>query len=128
MKKHLRYLLTLLLVMVASVGWADTYTFEITPSDFNTQSYAANNNEKTSTAVSTTDATKTMEVKWTSYQVMKQSGNMQWQKSKGLIYNSTELGTINSVVVNSTGGSFTTCYGDSEQPSSSTTVGGGFFK
>ncbi len=26
MKKHLRYLLTLLLVMVASVGWADTYT------------------------------------------------------------------------------------------------------
>ena len=114
--------------MVASVGWADTYTFEITPSDFNTQSYAANNNEKTSTAVSTTDATKTMEVKWTSYQVMKQSGNMQWQKSKGLIYNSTELGTINSVVVNSTGGSFTTYYGDSEQPSSSTTVGGGFFQ
>ena len=128
MKKQLRYFLTLLLVMVASVGWADTYTFEITPSDFNTQSYAANNNEKTSTAVSTTDATKTMEVKWTSYQVMKQSGNMQWQKSKGLIYNSTELGTINSVVVNSTGGSFTTYYGDSEQPSSSTTVGGGFFQ
>ncbi len=26
MKKHLRYFLTLLLVMVASVGWADTYT------------------------------------------------------------------------------------------------------
>lgn len=128
MKKQLRYFLTLLLVMVASVGWADTYTFEITPSDFNTQSYDANNNEKTSTAVSTTDATKTMEVKWTSYQVMKQSGNMQWQKSKGLIYNSTELGTINSVVVNSTGGSFTTYYGDSEQPSSSTTVGGGFFQ
>ena len=129
MKKHLRYFLTLLLVMVASVGWADTYTFEITPSDFNRQSYAANNNEKTSTATSTTDATKTMEVKWTSNQVMlATNGNMQWQKSKGLIYNSTELGTINSVVVNSTGGSFTTYYGDSEQPSSSTTVGGGFFQ
>ena len=27
MKKHLRYLLTLLLVMVASVGWAGTITF-----------------------------------------------------------------------------------------------------
>ena len=129
MKKHLRYLLTLLLVMVASVGWADTYTFEITPSDFNRQSYVANNNEKTSTATSTTDATKTMEVKWTSNQVMLASnGNMQWQKNNGVIYNSTDLGTIESVVVNTTGGTLTTYYGTSAQPSSSTTVGGGYFQ
>ena len=71
-----------------------TYTLTISGSDFNTTSYAANNNEKTSNAVCTTDNTKTYEVKWTSYQVMKNGDNMQWQKSKGYIYNSTNLGTI----------------------------------
>ena len=59
---------------------------------------------------------------------MKSSDNMQWQKSKGYIYNSTDLGTIKSVTVNSSAGSFTTYYGTEEQPSSGTTVGGGFFK
>ena len=54
-----------------------TYSFTINTSDFNTTSYAANNNEKTSTATCTTDGSKTMSVKWTSYQVMKSSGNMQ---------------------------------------------------
>ena len=109
-------------------GEGGTYKLTITKDDFNTTSYAANNNEKTSQAVCTTDETKTYEVKWTSYQVMLQSGHMQWQTSKGKIYNSTDLGTITSVTVTSSDGTFTTYYGTSEQPSSSTTPGGGYFK
>lgn len=116
--------------MVGNVAWATdvTYTLTINGSDFNTTSYAANNNEKTSNAICTTDNTKTYEVKWTSNQVMKNGNNMQWQKNTGYIYNSTNLGTISSVTVNSSAGSFTTYYGTSAQPSSGTTVGNGYFK
>lgn len=102
------------------------YSFDITKSNFNTTSYAANNNEKTSTAKASDGST--MSVKWTSYQVMLQSDVMQWQKNTGYIYNSTDLGTINSVTVTSSAGSFTTYYGTSQQPSSNTTVGNGYFQ
>ena len=104
-----------------------TYKLTIDASDFNTTSYAANNNEKTSNAVCTTDNTKEFEVKWTSNQVMKNSNNMQWKKSEGYIYNSTDLGTITNVTVTSSAGSFTTYYGTTEHPTSGTTVGNGFF-
>jgi len=118
-----------LLLAGVSGAWAEdvTYSFTISASDFNTTSYVANNNEKTSNAVCTTDNTKTYEVKWTSYQVMKSGNDMQWQKNKGYIYNSTDLGTINSVTINSSNGSFTTYYGTEEKPTSGTTVGNGFF-
>ena len=109
-------------------GGSGTYKLTITLSDFVTGGYAANNSEKTSQAVCTTDANKTYEVKWTSNQVANQDGNIQWQKNAGYIYNSTDLGTINSVTVSSTAGTYTTYYGNSEQPSSSTTPGGGYFK
>ena len=109
-------------------GGSGTYKLTITAADFNGSSYASNNNEKTSQAVCTTDETKTYEVKWTSYQVMLKNGHMQWQKGAGYIYNSTDLGTITSVTVTSTAGKYTTYYGTSEQPSSSTTPGGGYFK
>ena len=102
------------------------YSLSISASDFNTTSYAANNNEKTSNAVSA-DGSK-YEVKWTSNQVMKNGNNMQWQKSNGYIYNSTDLGTIKAVTVTSSAGTFTTYYGDGVNPSSSTTVGGKYFK
>ena len=125
--------LTLLIMGGAFLNpaWAETVTYKltITASDFNTTSYAANNNEKTSDAVCTTDNTKKFSVKWTSYQVMKSSTNMQWQKSKGYIYNSTDLGTITSVTVTSSAGTFTTYYGTSAQPSSGDpNTGKGFFK
>ena len=108
-------------------GGTKEYTLTITADDFNTTSYAANNNEKRTNAVASDSST--LEVAWTSYQVMKNSSNMQWQKSKGYIYNSTDLGTIKSVTVNSTGGSFTTYYGTSEQPNSGTAGSGkGYFK
>ena len=59
---------------------------------------------------------------------MQQSQNMQWQKNSGYIYNSTDLGTITGVTITSSAGTFTTYYGTSKQPSSNTTVGGGFFQ
>ncbi len=108
-------------------GGTKEYTLTITASDFNSTSYAANNNEKTSNAVASDSST--YEVKWTSYQVMQNSSNMQWQKSKGYIYNSTDLGTIKSVTVNSSAGSFTTYYGTTAQPDSGTAGSGkGYFK
>ena len=125
--QNLRCLVTLLAMIVSTGAWATEYKLTITASDFNTTSYAANNNEKPSTAVCTTDATKTFEVKWTSNQVMKNGSNMQWQKSNGYLYNSTNLGTIKNVTVTSSAGTFTTYYGTSEHPTSGTTVGNGFF-
>ena len=137
MKRKLTFLISaavMLLTMMATTGtmWGQsrttkTYTLTIDANDFNTTSYAANNNEKTSYAVNSSDNTDTYEVKWTSNQVMKNGSNMQWQKSKGYIYNSTDLGTIQSVTVNSSAGSFTTYYGTTEHPTSGTTVGNGFF-
>jgi len=131
-KRHL--LKTMLLLFALIVGsssvWAEdvTYKLTISASDFNSTSYAANNNEKTSNAVCTTDASKTYAVKWTSNQVMLQSSAMQWQKNSGYLYNSTDLGTITSVTIDSSAGTFTTYYGTEAQPSSSTTIGGGFFQ
>ena len=106
-----------------------TYELNITADNFNTTSYAANNNEKTSDATATDNSGAKISVKWTSNQVMKNSSNMQWQKSAGYIYNSTDLGTVNSVTITSSAGSFTTYYGTSKQPSSgSSATGKGFFK
>ena len=101
-----------------------SYTFTITTSDFNSTSYAANNNEKTSTA--TAGDGSTLEVKWTSNQVMYQNRAIQWQKSKGYIYNSTDLGTITNIDIDSTGGSFTTYTNSTVQPTSNGV--GGYFK
>ena len=109
-----------------SGGGTKEYSFTITKDDFNSTSYTANNNEKTSTATAADNST--MEVKWTSYQVMNSGGVIQWQKSKGYIYNSTDLGTIKSIDITSTDGTFTTYYGTAEQPSESTEVGNGYFQ
>ena len=122
--------IALLTFLIPLTGWGQTrdtksYTLTISASDFNTTSYAANNNEKTTNAIASDNST--YEVSWTSNQVMKNGDNMQWQKNKGYIYNSTDLGTITSVTVNSSAGSFTTYYGTSEHPTSGTTVGNGFF-
>lgn len=104
-------------------GDTKTYTLTIDANAFNTKSYADNNNEKTSTAVAKDGST--MEVKWTSYQVMKQNSVMQWQKNKGYIYNNTDLGTITDITVTTTEGTFTKYIGASQQPTSNGT--GGYF-
>ena len=120
---------TFFAVFANSAGSAKTYQFDITANDFNTTSYAANNNEKTTKAVNTSDATDKMDVKWTSNQVMKNSSNMQFQKNNGYIYNSTDLGTINSVTVTSSAGGYNQWYGTTSHPTSGTSLGSdkGFF-
>ena len=105
-------------------GGVKTYTLTIDANSFNTSSYAANNNEKTSTATATDGST--MDVKWTSNQVMKQSNAMQWQKSKGYIYNSTDLGTITDITITSSAGTFTKYINSTEKPSSNGS--GGYFQ
>lgn len=111
-------------VSLPSTGEAKTYTFEITTADFNSTSYAANNIEHTTTATASDGST--MEVKWTSYQVMFQNSVMQWQKNKGSIYNTTNLGTIESIELkDNTGGTFTKNIGSAPQPTSAGT--GGYF-
>ena len=101
-----------------------TYTLTIDANSFNATSYAANNNAKTSTATATDGST--MDVKWTSNQVMKQSSAMQWQKSNGYIYNTTDLGTITDISITSSAGTFTKYIGSSQKPTASGS--GGYFQ
>ena len=103
---------------------AKQYSFTITRSDFNSTSYAANNNEKTSTAIAG-DGSE-MEVKWTSNQVMNQNSTMQWKKNEGYIYNSTDLGTIDEVTITSTAGTFTKYIGPALKPTANSE--GGYFQ
>jgi len=109
-------------------GQSTTYEFTITSDDFTSSSYADNNGEHTSTATDVMDANNSISVTWTSNQVYSSSG-MQWQKSNGYIYNNTDLGKINSVTVTASAGSFTTYYGATVHPISSTSLGAndGFF-
>jgi hypothetical protein len=53
------WLLMLLMLVGVVSAKAEKYTLTINTGDFNSSSYAANNNEKTTDAVSMTDATKT---------------------------------------------------------------------
>ena len=114
----------LISVSKPNVGGVKQYSFSITKDDFTSKSYADNNKEHTSTAKAL-DGT-TIQVKWTSNQVMNQSSTMQWQKNTGYIYNSTDLGQIDNVTVTSTAGSFTKYIGSSVKPTSS--GNGGFFQ
>lgn len=116
-----------LLLMVGVNAWAEDYTLTISPSDFTTASYADNNGSHTLQAVSNEDDTKTMSVDVTTNQVYQNTGAIQWQKNNGYIYNTTDLGTIKSVTVNSTAGTFTTYYGTAQNPTSDTSIGNGFF-
>ncbi len=112
----------------ASSGSTKRFTLTISTSEFNSTSYAANNGSHSVTATATDSSTMNVDV--TSNQIMLQSSAMQWQKNNGYLYNTTDLGSIVSVTVNSSAGSFTTYYGTSANPSSSTSVGSGngFFK
>lgn len=112
-------------VTQAAAGQVKQYTLTITKDNFNTKSYSANNNVKTTSAVA--EDGSSMNVTWYSNQVMQSSGTMQWQKKNGYIYNTTDLGEIVSVTVNSTDGSFTTYYGTAQNPTSGTNVSGGYF-
>ena len=103
------------------------FSMTISTSDFNKTSYAANNNEKTTTAVSTSDPSVTMDVKWTSNQMMLKSDGsaVQSQKTNGAIYNSVSWGTVKSVTIKD-GTNLSYVIGATEKPS--TSAAGGFFQ
>ena len=107
-------------------GTTATYEFAITSSDFSGTSYDSNNGSHTSTATDTSNPSNTMTVSWTSNNVSNSSGT-QWRKSNGYIYNSTDLGIINSVTIS--GDALSIYYGTSEEPTG-TSLGSndGFFK
>ena len=90
-----------------------TYVATIYPTDFVTTSYDANNGTHNITATNSSDNSDTKTISITSSQVMQQSSLMQWKKNVGYIYNSTSFGTITSIVINSSEGTFYTSYGDS---------------
>ena len=71
---------------------------EITKADFNSTSYAANNNTKTENGYS-----------YTSYQVMNQNSTMQWQKNKGYI--TTDISGVTAIEIKITSGTFTVTVG-----------------
>ena len=77
---------------------APTVVLELTKADFNTTSYAANNNTKTKNGYS-----------YTSYQVMQQNSTMQWQKSKGYI--TIASNEFVKLEIKSTAGTFTVSVG-----------------
>ena len=105
------------------------FTMTIASTDFNSTSYAANNNEKTTTAVATADPSVTMDVKWTSNQIMLgtggNAGKIQGQKNTGLIYNSLSWGKIKSITINDNS-NYTYTIGNELKPSAS--AEGGFFQ
>ncbi len=103
------------------------FTVTISTANFNKTSYAANNNEKTSTAVSKSDPSVTMDVKWTSNQMMLKSdeSSVQCQKTNGTIYNSAAWGTVKNIVIND-GTNVSYTIGATEKPT--TTATGGFFQ
>ena len=127
--KHTKHLLVLWAALLLGAGnvVGKEYTLTIQTSDFNATSYAANNKDKKTTATATDGSGSTLDVTWYSNQIMLQGSVMQWQKNNGYIYNKTDLGTIKSVNITSSAGTFTTYYGTSQNPTSGTTVGNGFF-
>lgn len=107
-------------------GSTATYTFEITSSDFTGSSYDDNNGSHSSTATDTSNPSNTMTVLWESNNVSNNTG-MQWRKSNSYIYNTTNLGKINSVTV--TGDALSQYYGSSEEPSNTSLgISDGYFK
>ncbi len=112
------------LVQLATVPVKE-YTLTIDTESFNSKSYDDNNNEKTTPAIASDGST--LDVKWTSSQIMLQSQVMQWQKGKGMLYNSTDLGQITNIQITSTSGSFTKIIGSTAQPTKNSD-NGGYFK
>lgn len=104
-----------------SSGESKLYTLTILPTDFSGTSYADNNKDRVLTA--TAEDGSTMDVTINTNQVMLMSNLMQWQKSKGTLYNKTNLGKINSVTLDINSGSFTVYEGSTENPSSTSVAG-----
>ena len=108
------------------------FSVTITTANLVTGGYAANNTEKTITAVATADPTVTLDVKWTSNQIMigtgDNAGKIQGKKAEGVIYNAASWGSVKSITINDASGSgYTYVIGSQAQPTTAV-ADGGFFK
>ena len=119
--EHLAEAIVALTQAGVSSGESKLYTLTILPTDFSGTSYADNNKDRVLTA--TAEDGSTMDVTINTNQVMLMSNLMQWQKSKGTLYNKTNLGKINSVTLDINSGSFTVYEGSTENPSSTSVAG-----
>lgn len=109
--------------IVSSGNGPKTYTLTIGASDFSTDSYANNNKARTTKAFATDGST--IDVTWKSNQIMQFDKVMQWQKSKGSLYNITDLGKITNIQIESTAGDFTKIIGVTSNPTEN--AEGGYF-
>lgn len=119
--EHLAEAIVALTQAGVSSGESKLYTLTILPTDFSGTSYADNNKDRVLTA--TAEDGSTMDVTINTNQVMLMSNLMQWQKNKGILYNKTNLGKINSVTLDINSGSFTVYEGSTENPSSTSVAG-----
>lgn len=102
----------------ATLNGTETYSFTINSTDLTTTSYAANDGSHNVTATCTADPGKTMTVAYTTSNVMQSSSKLQFKSSSGILYNTTKLGSINSVTLAATPSNLNTFYGTTEQPTS----------
>ena len=114
---------TVVKVTQAAAGSTPTqYKYTINTSDFSSTGYGKPINDITATEVG---GTKTLIVKHTSVNAGLQSSKIQFKKSVGVIYNTTDLGKVISVVLNGASGSYTVYTGTTANPT--TSINGGFF-
>ena len=118
-------------VPYVNTGSAKTYTLTITSSDLENKSgsgYAAYNGTHTLTAYASDESTMSVEI--STSQVMpgtNPSGTLQFQASKGTLYNVTDLGTIVSVEYDINKGTGISHVIGSAQNPATETVGGAYF-
>ncbi len=100
-----------------------TYTYTITTKDFSADGYTNTIND---ISVKSSDGTKTMIVSHKDSNAGRQSGKIQFKKEAGLLYNTTDLGSVKDVVLNGASVlTYVVYIGTSEKP---TAVGsGGYF-
>lgn len=115
-------------VFATKNGSSVEYRFTLDPEDFSGASYTANDGTHSVEASATDASGATMTVNYTTANVMKQSGKIQFKTSGSYLYNTTDLGSIVSVS-NGTATNLATTYGTSQNPSSgSLSTGQGYFK
>ena len=101
-----------------------TYTYTITTSDFTATGYGKAMKDITATATDGSGATVT--VSHATNNAGLQSGKIQFKKNVGMLYNTTDLGTVISVTLTGASGGTGTVYkGASQNPT--TSGSGGFF-
>lgn len=99
------------------------YSFTILPEHFPA---TAVTNNVTMTATATDGSGDKMQISWTSTSMKINGGYAYWQ-SNGLLYNTVDLGSVVSVVINPTSDKLTTTIGSTQKPSTAV-EGGGYFQ